>query len=97
MPIYDYHCSACNETWEDVLKMADRKLPEISPCPKCNVRGQVEQSIVNTNLGMSYSLETSRAMKSLGRSKFQEKLSEIHANTPGSLLDKSSTITPISK
>lgn len=96
MPIYDYHCSTCNETWEDVHTIADRKLPETVPCPKCNAQDTVSQSIVNTNLGMSYSIEAGRAMKTLHRSAFQDKLSQIHANTPGSNLDKNSTITPIS-
>jgi len=97
MPIYDYTCRSCNITWEDVLPMADRKLPESQPCPHCGSHaGQVLQTAANTNLGIGYSFQTTRDMKTLARSKFQDKLSEIHANNPGSILDQTSKITPIS-
>lgn len=97
MGLYDYRCNACNETWEEYHRMDDRKIPESLPCPKCSISGQVEQIITNTCMPVSASLEASRKMNSLKNSKFQEKLSQIHANNPGSVLDKVSTITPISK
>lgn len=95
MPFYDYICNDCNTIWEEYCKMVDRKLPESKPCPTCHKQGNIEQYIANTTLSMSYTLEAARSMKSLKGSAFQEKLSSIHANTPGSQLDKSSTITPI--
>lgn len=96
MPFYDYVCASCNHIWEETSRVADRKLPEGLPCPKCATSGKVEQLIVNTVLPVSCSLEATRALKSLNGSAFQEKLSQIHANTPGSQLDKSSRITKIS-
>ena len=97
MPLYDYHCSQCNETWEAVRRMDDRKIPESEPCPKCFKENCVEQTIVNTNIGLNYTLESTRAMKKLSNSKLQDKFTQIHQNTPGSILDKTSTITPVSK
>lgn len=95
--LYDYHCVKCNVTWEEIHRMNDRKIPESLSCPYCYEDGYVKQTIVNTNLGMSYSLESVNAFKKLEGSAFQEKLSRIHAGTAGSQLDKQSTITRIQK
>ena len=95
--LYDYHCSACDSTWEEVHRMDDRKIPEGLPCPSCKAEGMVLQSICVTAPAMSYSLETTRSFNKLKGSAFQEKLSRIHAATPGSQLDKQSTIVKIEK
>jgi len=42
MPTYDYQCQQCLHTFEEVLKIDDRNLPTLSPCPQCNT----EQSIL---------------------------------------------------
>lgn len=95
--LYDYHCSSCDMTWEEIHRMDDRKIPEGLPCPHCKSEGTVLQSIVVSPPAMSYSLESTRSFKKLNGSAFQEKLSRIHAATPGSQLDKQSTITKIEK
>ena len=95
MPTYDYICQSCKNNWEDFRSISNRKEPEGEPCPKCGVTGHVEQSIVLSPIAMSVTLESTRAMKKLNNSHFAEKLNEIHRNTPGSNLDKSSTIVEV--
>jgi len=95
MPLYDYQCKVCNETWEEVSKMDDRKIPETKPCPKCGEENCVEQTIVFTAIDLNYGIEGVRAVKKLNNSAFQDKLKQIHDNTPGSILDRSSTITSV--
>lgn len=39
MPFYDYKCNNCDHTFEQRLRMDDRKIPELSPCPNCKQLG----------------------------------------------------------
>lgn len=50
MPLYDYHCSACETQFEQYQKMADNKVPEGQPCPCCNSVGTVQQSVNAINI-----------------------------------------------
>lgn len=34
MPIYEYVCSNCNLSFEELLKVSE--LDKVVPCPKCN-------------------------------------------------------------
>lgn len=95
MPIYDYQCSSCSEVWTEFKKMDNRKEPEQFPCPKCNAVGTVEQTIAFTPLMISTSLETSRAMRKLNNSEFGDKLRQIHRDSPGSVMDKTSSFVDI--
>jgi putative FmdB family regulatory protein len=45
MPNYDYRCKLCDHTFEDFLRMADRKKPCKKPCPKCGKTKCIEQYI----------------------------------------------------
>jgi putative FmdB family regulatory protein len=94
MPLYDYFCSSCNSTWDEFHSIANRKTPEILPCPKCNLIG-TKQTIVHTALPISHVSENSNALKKLNNSKFAEKMNMIHQNTPGSQMNKSSTVVNV--
>ena len=96
MPLYDYRCNVCNEIWEEVQRMTNNKVPETLPCPKCGAENSVEQTVAFTTLPMSCTMEASNSIRKLNNaSKFKEKLQQIHDNTPGSQLNKSSTIVDI--
>lgn len=96
MPLYDYICTKCNESWEEMHSISNRKEPESKPCPKCGAEECVEQSIVISPVAISVTLEAERAIRKLNNgSAFKEKLQQIHNNTPGSQLNKSSTIVDI--
>ena len=96
MPIFDYLCSSCNHVWDEFKKIDNRKEPESLPCPKCCMLGSVAQSIVHSPVAMSYTLEASRAIKKLNNaSALKERIQHIHNTTPGSQLNKTSTILDI--
>ena len=96
MPIFDYVCSSCNSVWDEFKKIDNRKEPEALPCPKCGKIGSVAQSIVHSPVAMSYTLEASRAIKKLNNaSALKERIQQIHDRTPGSQLNKTSTILDI--
>ena len=46
MPIYEYRCNSCSETYEEYLSTSDKPTP---PCPKCG-SAKVERlwSTINT-------------------------------------------------
>jgi putative FmdB family regulatory protein len=46
MPFYDYQCSKCDHTFEEFLRMADRKKPTKNPCSRCQAIGSVNQVIL---------------------------------------------------
>ena len=43
MPTYDYKCENCGHTFEEDLKIVDRKIPTESPCEQI-VLGQIQAS-----------------------------------------------------
>ena len=45
MPFYDYICADCDHRFEEFLPMADRGKPCKKPCPNCNKKGTVEQTL----------------------------------------------------
>jgi len=94
VPTYDYFCSSCEKVWEAFHTIANRKTPEDIPCPHC-MCDTVKQTIVHTNLSVSHVSETSRAFKKLNNSKFSEKMNQIHQSTPGSQMDKTSSIVHV--
>jgi hypothetical protein len=42
MPIYDYKCSKCGHTFDEMLRIADMEKPCKTPCPKCKAKKSVE-------------------------------------------------------
>jgi len=46
MPNYDYICSKCNHTFEEFLPISQRKNPERKPCPNCNEKKSISQTIL---------------------------------------------------
>lgn len=41
MPTYNYKCNHCDYTFEKILKIDDRKTPELDRCPNCVEIGKV--------------------------------------------------------
>ena len=80
MPLYDYECQECKDTFEEILKMDDRKLPTKSPCKKCG--GEIVQLLTGGHLGDPVRLGITRPS-----GEFKEVLSKIHERTHGSKLN----------
>lgn len=96
MPTYDYICSSCNNVWEERHKMDDRKISESLPCKFCEAMNTVKQTIAFTRCNSSYSLEQARSLNKLNNaSALKERIQHIHNVTPGSTLNKTSTILDI--
>ena len=43
MPSYDFKCSKCEHTFEEVRKIDDRKIPLSKPCPECKEEGSISR------------------------------------------------------
>ena len=84
MPTYDYECKKCGYTFEETLKMVDRKIPTEERCrfPTCG--GEVKQIIVKAS-GFAYdNIRTKHSKKEPGW--FSDKIKDLKRNNPGNTL-----------
>lgn len=91
MPTYDYRCSKCGNTWERILKIAEKNLPVDEPCPHCQETGGVESFIGGAPL-FGDPVRLGRIKPDNG---FKEVLQKVHERTPGSQLNQTSTLKGI--
>jgi len=47
MPTYEYKCFACDHTFEQFLKLSERKAPTKKACPSCLAKGKVQQVVLS--------------------------------------------------
>lgn len=88
MPLYDYHCTACNEYITDIhLTMAQRDIPVSEPCPLCNAEHSIERVITSPAFGDAFRLGRTHLPSSwtdkLAQIKSKHRRSTIHVPTPG--------------
>jgi len=84
MPTYDYECTKCGLTFEEDLKIADRKIPTEERCrfPTCG--GEVKQIIVKAS-GFAYdNIKTKHSKKVPGW--YTDKIKDMKRNIPGNTL-----------
>ena len=84
MPTYDYECKKCGYTFEEDLKIADRKIPTEERCrfPTCG--GEVKQIIVKAS-GFAYdNIKTKHSKKEPGW--YSDKIKDMKRNIPGNTL-----------
>ena len=84
MPTYDYECIKCGLTFEEDLKIADRKIPTEERCrfPTCG--GEVKQIIVKAS-GFAYdNINTKHSKKVPGW--YTDKIKDMKRNIPGNTL-----------
>ena len=84
MPTYDYECTKCGLTFEESLKIADRKIPTEERCrfPTCG--GEVKQIIVKA-AGFAYdNIKTKHSKKVPGW--YTDKIKDMKRNIPGNTL-----------
>jgi len=92
MPIYEYHCSSCNEHFEVMQKISELHL---AACPKCGkeVKRLISQTAFSLKGGGWYKdgyVTKSRDSKSESKSK------EMGAKEKGSTPEKKADKTPTS-
>ena len=84
MPTYDYECKKCGYSFEEDLKIADRKIPTEERCrfPTCG--GEVKQIIVKAS-GFAYdNIKTKHSKKVPGW--YADKIKDMKRNIPGNTL-----------
>ncbi len=91
MPTYDYKCEKCEHTFEEDLKIADRKIPTESPCeqrvlgliqasPICG--GEVTQVMAAPYFGYD-NIHTRHSTKNKPPGWFSDKIKDIKKDNPG--------------
>lgn len=90
MPFYDYSCE-CGHKWQEFRKIATMLEPISNPCPSCSEVGKVTKNIS----GMPMFGDAVRLGLKKPGAEFKDLMTRIHERTPGSNLDRSSTITKI--
>ena len=94
MPTYDYRCEKCDHTFEESLKIVDRKIPTESPCeqrvlgliqasPICG--GEVKQIIVQAS-GFAYDNIRTRHSTKKVPGWYTDKIKDMKRNIPGNTL-----------
>lgn len=73
MPTYDYVCSSCEHTFDEILKMDDRTLPTTKPCPCCNKEGTVSISLGAPSLLSPFRVDGLKKPSS----QFKDRMSQI--------------------
>ena len=84
MPTYDYECIKCGYSFEEDLKIADRKIPTEERCrfPTCG--GEVKQIIVKAS-GFAYdNIKTKHSKKVQGW--YTDKIKDMKKQFPGNTL-----------
>jgi putative FmdB family regulatory protein len=81
MPTYQYVCRECDHKFEQFCSLKDYKKPTKHPCPKCSVRGKVEQTAWG-----DYGVGIDKNMDPLGYSNldkgFQDRMKHIASKAP---------------
>ena len=81
MPTYQYKCNECDNTFEEVHRIADRNIPVDTLCEICG-QGNIElvpQLLTTISMRGSWRQHTSDGWK--------DRLKEISRNNPGNSLD----------
>ena len=85
MPTYDYECIKCGYSFEEDLKIADRKIPTEERCrfPTCG--GEVKQIIVKAS-GFAYDNIRTRHSTKKVPGWYTDKIKDMKRNIPGNTL-----------
>lgn len=79
MPIYDYECKGCGDTFSEMCKIAERTAPVEQPCRECG--GEIKQL-----LNAPAIVDPVRLGVVKPSAEFNDVLTKIHESTPGSKL-----------
>jgi putative FmdB family regulatory protein len=60
MPLYDYHCTECEWSFEKNFKMIDCDVPTTQPCPKCSSL-TVNKTVTSAGIGDPVRIGVTRA------------------------------------
>ena len=87
MPTYDYECIKCGYSFEEDLKIADRKIPTEEPCCRDGDCGGEVKQIIVTASGFAYdNIHTRHSTKNKEPGWFKDKMTDMKRNIPGNTL-----------
>ena len=73
MPTYDYVCSECNNTFEQIHKIDDRDSPTKEPCPTCGKSNCISLSLAAPSLVSPFRVDGLKKPSA----EFRERMSQI--------------------
>ena len=79
MPTYEYKCFTCDHTFEQFLKISERKAPTKKACPHCSVKGNVQQVVLSLP-GMA--IDTSHKIDGKATGQFKDIMQKV-SQAPG--------------
>jgi len=82
MPTYDYKCNQCSYTFEEDLKIDDRKIPTESPCT-CG--GEITQ-VMSAPYFAYDNIKTKHFVQPKAVGQLNDKLNDMKQNIPGNTL-----------
>jgi putative FmdB family regulatory protein len=95
MPTYDYKCEKCGHTFEEDLKIADRKIPTESPCVEQILHddnpagqgfeacgGELSQVVSAPYFGYD-NIHTRHSTNNKEPGWFKDKITDLKKNNPG--------------
>ncbi len=50
MPLYQYMCGGCSNSFDKLVRMDDRHVPTTEPCPSCGKTGDVYHQMTALNI-----------------------------------------------
>lgn len=83
MPMYEFKCSKCDHTWEEMLPMGKREEPLKSKCAGCGKKGGITQ-VLGCNIGDPFIYSKNSGPSS----SFKDVMSEMAKAHPRAKLDK---------
>jgi putative FmdB family regulatory protein len=98
MPTYDYKCNQCSYTFEEDLKIADRKIPTESPCVKQILHGENPASqgfetcggeitqVMSAPYFAYDNIKTKHFVQPKAVGQLNDKLNDMKQNIPGNTL-----------
>ena len=80
MPTYEFRCSSCGHTFDELLKIAEREQPLKEPCPSCS-KECVESVLCAPNIGDAIRMGITKI-----DSRLKERYASIKRHFPGSTI-----------
>lgn len=83
MPLYDYECKICGDTFEEFQTIKNMDVPVNNPCPSCKEKGKIIRLV-----GFGAFVDPAKLESTKGRIKptkeFTEVMNKIRKNHPSS-------------
>ncbi len=86
MPLYNFECTKCQETFESFQTIKNMDKPLKMPCPSCLKNGNMIRLIGSPNLGDPNKLEMTKGLPKPTK-EFNDVLKNMKRNYPGNKIE----------